>query len=43
MLAASAVDVDGVAIAPGTIRIEVVAQRRPIARWWSALMHDSTT
>jgi hypothetical protein len=43
LAAASTVDVDGVAIAPGTIRIEVVAQRRPIARWWSALMHDSTT
>jgi hypothetical protein len=43
VLAASTVDVDGVAIAPGTIRIDVVAQRRPVARWWSALMHDSTT
>jgi hypothetical protein len=30
-------------MAPGTIRVEVVAQKRPAGRWWSALVHLPTT
>lgn len=35
-------DADTIAVAPGTIRIEVVAQRRAPGKW-SALMHWPTT
>jgi hypothetical protein len=34
---------DDAVMAPGTIRIEVVAQKRPTSRWWSSLVHLPTT
>lgn len=34
---------DDTVMATGTIRVEVVAQKRPTSRWWSSLVHLPTT